>query len=373
MICRTPSPQPSPDIGSGVIDDLEQIRPSVLGSISTYIQSSIQDGEEQDQFKRQKPGLDTASATTLKGRLEAAGSKNLLSSQDNKIHSETLNAAIYEPKTQGNVSLATKIWREQSPFISEKCSQSTLTTPTRVDSATHLGAQQKPEVNLRVLAKHQPKSVDITAPTTLEATLNRYENCATEICHGNASDGLLKSTSNGSSDPPPFRHRLNGNEKAPPPDSRLSVSSLLEANNKSTVEEPPMNNLNVSDQSRPSPSEAVQQSADLLVFGFDEGEPDVDSPDSTTMMHWYEEPVSSTTEWLRNFQPLDGMSYRDQQSLPLFIANALVPIPRFVGKPFDLFYLHFFINHTARLLVCHDYSHNEFQTLLPQSKSNFSC
>lgn len=106
--------------------------------------------------------------------------------------------------------------------------------------------------------------------------------------------------------------------------------------------------------------------------GLDRGLPDLDLPrndDSAAIQI----DLSNNEEFISNsdvgskLNLNDGISYYSQP-VPVSIPRSLGPLPAFLSDNLmNKLYFHHFLNHTARILVAHDCSHNPFREILPQS------
>ena len=173
----------------------------------------------------------------------------------------------------------------------------------------------------------------------------------------------------------------------PPP--RSSIASQ-EDNRKMSVQYDPdddprrmsVNSLLIKEESEAKQRPAMfrHDSDDRIRFyGIDRGLPDLDIPrnndqqvlDMTTpvMTHAQTERRDSSTEF--GFSSTANSVAGYANNLHVKISKTLLPLPSILhNNPMNLMYFHFFIEHTARILVPHDCPANPFKIILPQSKSH---
>lgn len=100
-----------------------------------------------------------------------------------------------------------------------------------------------------------------------------------------------------------------------------------------------------------------------MIYGLDPGYPDLDLPCNVTVSAMAGDvPIG-----------LDDAALTSQyyaEPVQLRFSRQLSPFPDVLrGDAMNILYFHFFINHTARLLMVHDCHDNPFRTILPQSTS----
>lgn len=144
---------------------------------------------------------------------------------------------------------------------------------------------------------------------------------------------------------------------------RMSVNSLLIKEESEAKQRPAMSRHDSDDR--------------MQFYGIDRGLPDLDIPrnndqqvlDVTTpvMSHAQTERRDSSTEF--GFSSTANSVAGYASNLHVKISKTLLPLPSVLhNNPMNLMYFHFFIEHTARILVPHDCPANPFKIILPQSR-----
>ena len=243
----------------------------------------------------------------------------------------------------------------------------------------------------RSLESSPPISDDNQEHRTKRRRISRDDICLTAGHNGQAPSIHRSNTSNRTSSSasgeltPEYRqknHRLDLKSRDFFHDGRLSVDSLL-ATKKDTQVRVPLIDLTVDDQEEASTPSDLQEHfhPGTLFVGFDRGDHDQDTVGSSVQpLNTYSiseimstaSSEDSSTQIIKNDFGIGG--YYDS-SKPIPIPSAPTPLPGLLKTHMDYLYLHFFVDYTARLLVPHGCSRNEFQTLLPASKSvvQFGC
>ena len=181
---------------------------------------------------------------------------------------------------------------------------------------------------------------------------------------------------------------VTNEDTMPPPNSgRGSTSLSVDSSRKMSVAYDPdddprrmsVNSLLIKEESeaKTRPSVSRYDSDDRMQFyGIDRGLPDFDVPrnidrtvlDVTTpiMTHTETERRDSSTEF--GFSSTANSVAGYTHNLQVRISKNLLPLPDvLLNNPMNLMYFHFFIEHTARILVPHDCPANPFKIILPQS------
>ena len=180
---------------------------------------------------------------------------------------------------------------------------------------------------------------------------------------------------------------VNEDIMPPPSSGRCSTSLSVDDSRKMSVAYDPdddprrmsVNSLLIKEESeaKTRPHMSRYDSDDRMQFyGIDRGLPDFDMPrnidgtvlDVTTpvMTHTETERRDSSTEF--GFSSTANSVAGYTHNLQVRISKNLLPLPDvLLNNPMNLMYFHFFIEHTARILVPHDCPANPFKIILPQS------